>query len=320
MNGTPTASALSYSFNTAPIVLAECIFGALANSLLLIIIIRDPMRNLRKRACLTIANLALADLISNIGGIGLCFYDYESRLDPANFWSVKSFYATVHIGFTASFLMLLLLSVEVYIVTKHPLTAHLVLTRRKTLFAISVLWFAAIIVASSNFWTEEYPFTVLSVVLCVFQICVMAVLVFRILVILNMRKNRRELSQLMPAGSQNDNGLTVTFLLLFVVFLVTAFPYLVAEQVHFLYHIKPEWNISFNHDVITYTIPLMHINYVINPLIYAYRMPDYRKGLIALFTCRKRAQVNTPRTPVSDKATSRTFTVNSASHDNSIQV
>jgi hypothetical protein len=323
MNGSiPTSNVDElYSFNTTPIVLAECIFGVVVNFLLLITIIRDPLKNLRKRGFLTITNLAIADLISNVGGIGLCFYDNKARLDPANFWPVKSYYAIVHVGFSASFLMLFLLSVEVYIFTKFPLTAHLMLTKRRKVWIIMFLWLASFLIASSNFWSSEYPFSVFIVVLFVLEVAVMAVIIFRVLVILNMRRNRREIARLMPEGSANDHGLTISFLLLFVVYLVTAFPYLVAEQVHFLWHTKPEWNISFNHDVIAYSTPLLHINYLINPIIYAYRMPDYRNSLIALLACRKPTH-GAPRTPDSDRRMAQTFTVSAAlkSSENSLQV
>ena len=321
MNVTPTISAELYPFNPAPIVLAECIFGVLVNLLLLIIIIRNPLRNLRKRGCLTITSLAIADLMSNVGGIGLCFYDYKARLDPANFWPVKSFYAITHLGFSASFLMLFLLSVEVYIITKHPLTAHIMLTRRKIFWTIIALWFLSVLIASSNFLTSDYPYFIFFIVLSVLEIAVLAVIVFRILVILNMRRNRQEVAQLMPDGSANDAGLTVSFLLLFVVYLVTLFPYLVAEQVHLLWHSKPDWEISFNHDVIAYLVPLAHINFIVNPIVYAYRMPDYRNGLISLFTCRKGTQNNAPQRPQSDKRVFPTFTVSAESRSsNSLQV
>ena len=218
--------------------------------------------------------------------------------------------------------MLFLLSVEVFIITKYPLTAHLMLTKRRTVLIILLMWLASLLIASSNFWTSDYPFAVFFVVLSVFEIAVMAVIIFRILVILNMRRNRREISRLMPEGSANDNGLTISFLLLFVVFLLTAFPYFVAEQVHLLYHAKLEWNISFNHDVIAYSAPLAHINYLINPLIYAYRMPDFRDSLISLLCCRKLTQGNAPRTPDSDRRMVQTFTVSAAlkSSQSSIEV
>ena len=323
MNKTPTDTGDLYPFNPIPAVLTESIIGAILNSLLLIVIIRNPLKNLRKRGCLTITSLAIADLIANVGTIGLCFYDNEEREDPKYFWPVKSYYAIVHAGFSASFFMLFLLSIEVYIVTRYPLTAHLKLTKRKTLWAIILLWLAAVILASSNFWQNDYPLVVMIVVVIALEIAVMGVLIFRILVILNVRRNRREIAQLMP-GSQTDNGLTVSFLLLFVVYLVTAFPYFVVEQVHFLWHIKQDWNISFDHAAIAYTAPLAHINYLINPLIYAYRMPDYRNGLISLVTCRKTMSGNAvPRTPVSDKKVFQTFTVNEAlrsSNENSLQV
>ena len=139
-----------------------------------------------------------------------------------------------------------------------------------------------------------------------------------------MRRNRREIGQFMTEGSQTDNGLTVSFLLLFVVYLVTAFLYFVVEQVHMLWHMKPEWNVSFDHAAITYAQPLAYINYVINPLIYAYRMPDYRNSLISLVTCRKRTHGNViPQTPVSDRRAFQTFNVNEAfrsGNENILQV
>lgn len=321
MNTTPTESGDPFPFDPIPAVLAESIIGVLLNSLLLIVIIRNPLKNLRKRGCLTITSLAIADLLSNIGSIGLCFYD--DRENPKYFWPVKSYYAIAHAGFTASFFMLFLLSIEVYIVTRYPLTAHLKLNKRKTLWIIILLWLAAVVLASSNFWQNDYPFETFIIVVFALEIAVMAVLLFRVLIILNVRRNRREIAQLMP-GSQTDNGLTVSFLLLFVVYLVTAFPYFVVEQVHLLWHIKPDWNISFDHAAIAYTAPLAHINYFINPLIYAYRMPDYRNGLISLVSCRKTTHGNgIPRTPVSDKRIFQTFTVNEAlrnSNENSLQV
>ena len=328
MNTTPTYPSTYpadlYPFDPLPIVLAESIIGILLNCLLLVVIIRNPLKNLRKRGCLTITSLAIADLMSNVGSAGLCFYPGEARDDRKNIWPVKSYYTIVHAGFTASFFMLFLLSIEVYIVTRYPLTAHLKLTKRKTLWVIIFLWLAALAVASSNFWQNDYPAIVFIVVVTALELAVMAVLMFRILVILNVRRNRREVAQLMPQGSQADNGLTVSFLLLFVVYLVTAFPYFVVEQVHLLWHIKPDWNISFDHAAIPYAATLAHINYLINPLIYAYRMPYYRNGLISLLTCRRTTRGSAvPRQPVSDKRVIQTFTVNEAlrcSNENSLQV
>ena len=326
VNNTPTNSVNEYPFNLAPVMLTECIIGVLLNSLLLIVIIRNPLKNLRKRGCGTITSLGIADLVTNLGGIGLCFYDYKSRGDLVNpcAWPVKLLFAIVHAGFSASFFMLFLLSVEVYIVTRYRLTAHIKLTKRKKVWAIIFLWLTAIFLGISNFWREDYLRLVFLILSPVVEIAVMTVIIFRILVILNMRRNRREIGQFMTEGSQTDNGLTVSFLLLFIVYLVTAFPYFVVEQVHMLWHMKPEWNVSFDHAAIAYAQPLAYINYVINPLIYAYRMPDYRNSLISLLTCRKRTHGNViPKTPVSDRRAFQTFYVNEAfrsSNENSLKV
>ena len=84
-NSTPTNSVNQHPFNLAPVMLTECIIGVLLNSLLLIVIIRNPLKNLRKRGCGTITSLGIADLVTNLGGIGLCFYDYKSR----GVWSTR---------------------------------------------------------------------------------------------------------------------------------------------------------------------------------------------------------------------------------------
>ncbi|XP_046859796.1 adenosine receptor A3-like [Xenia sp. Carnegie-2017] len=316
-----------FPFETSNIVLPECVLGILLNSLLLIVILQKPIINIRRRGCLTIISLALADLTSSIGGMGLCFYTIKERQDPANRWPVKSLLCIVHVGFSASFLMLFLLSVEVYIITKRPLTTHIILTRRKILIAIVSLWLVSLVIGSCNFWTEDYPFLALSIVLVLLEFSVMAVTIFRIMVVYNIRRNRREVTDLMPSGSKSNNsGLTASFLILFFVYLVTAFPYLVVEQVHFLYHLKPEWNISFDHAAISYTLVFVHVNYFINPIIYAYRMPHYRQDLISLFVscCKTKRKSNVPNTPSSDKRTFEVFNMSAAlrasNENNSINV
>ena len=203
-NNTPTNPVNEYPFNLAPVMLTECIIGVLLNFLLLIVIICNPLKNLRKRGCGTITSLAIADLVTNVGGIGLCFYDYKSPGDLVNPWAwpVKLLFAIVHAGFSASFFMLLLLSVEVYIVTRYRLTAHIKLTKRKKVWAIILLWLAAIFLGFSNFLREDYLRLVFLILSPVVEIAVMTVIIFRILIILNMRRNRREIGQFMtePRG------------------------------------------------------------------------------------------------------------------------
>ena len=276
-----------FSFNPTKLILAECTIGVAVNSLLLIVIIRNPLRNLRKRSWLTITNLAVADLLTSAATMLLSHYDMEERKEEGNILTLKFSYAFIHIGYSASFFMLLLFSIEVYIATKNPLHCHLILTRNKVLWASAGFWLLAVLIGSSHFWSDAYPMEIIIICIGVLELAVVVVIILRILVILNVRKSRRHIADQIQSGSHTSR-LTVTFLLLFVVYMITAFPYFVIEQIHFLSHSKPEWKINFEHDFIVYYLPIAYVNFMVNPLIYAWRMPDYRRALVALVTCRKR--------------------------------
>ena len=221
MNTTPFDLSLS-------MVLSQSITGLMLNSILLVVITRNPPTKLRKRGCLNIRSSAIADLITNVGNIGLCLYPGEARDDPNNMWPVKSYYIIAHAGFTAAFFMLFLLSIEVYILRRYPLTAHLKLTKRKTLWVIILLWLAAFAVASSNSRQRQnyYPDTILIIHAIGLMIAVTAVLMFRVVVLLmNLRRYRGKIAQL-PKGLKTDNRLTGLFLLLLFVYVVSMLPYI----------------------------------------------------------------------------------------------
>ena len=157
-----------------------------------------------------------------------------------------------------------LFSIEVYIATKNPVHCYLILTRNNVSVASFGIWLAAIMIGSSQFWTDRFPFEILIACVGVLEVGVLVVIIIRILVVLNVRKSQRHIADYLTR-----DRLTVTFLLLFVVYMIAAFPYAVAEQAHFLSHSKPEWKINFEHDFIVYYLPIFYINFMVNPLIYA---------------------------------------------------
>lgn len=73
-----------------------------------------------------------------------------------------------------------------------------------------------------------------------------------------------------------------TIILLNALLLVTAFPLFVTKQVEFVQRLgkiqnELAWRFSY------YYMPVAMLNFVLNPIVYALRLSDYRSSLLALF-------------------------------------
>ena len=79
---------------------------------------------------------------------------------------------------------------------------------------------------------------------------------------------------------QQENKLTAVVLLLVGVLALTALPYLLASQITVAYYIFCECPAP--HGLVKFTIiyfPIELLNFAVNPLIYAWRLPQYRRTL-----------------------------------------
>jgi hypothetical protein len=67
-----------------------------------------------------------------------------------------------------------------------------------------------------------------------------------------------------------------------IVFLVTWLPF---QVINYIYHFNFQYASKLSYHYVFSTKLLHYFNSLVNPFIYTYRMPEFRKGLKDLFCC-----------------------------------
>ena len=258
--------------------------GVLFNVLLIIAIFVDPLKLLRKGAWITIINLAFADLIScvaNFMDVGLAIEFHVT--DPVTIRIVRFF---LIFGVGASFILLTLLTVETYVVTKYPIKGRLVLTGTKTVMLCIAAWILAVPLGLSNIaylFTDK--FSVLMEIyiaqIAFLEVAVFVQVILKMLIIREIMKSRRSTLQ---QRNNRHKEVAKTIIMLNVILIVTSLPYFVAKQLEFVWKLKLIQGDDLLWRFSNYYEPVAAINYIANPILYALRLPNYKRTLLVPFT------------------------------------
>ena len=205
---------------------------------------------------------------------------------------------------SASFMFLTLLTVQVYMIIKYPIRSRLILTKTKVALACLVVWALAVLLGLSPLaavWVQgkEYLYFVIFLI-AVLTLVVVILVVFKVLIVVEILRSRRDD---VNAETQNkkQKDLAKTLVTLGVILVVTAFPYFLAKQIFSIYahlHMDTRMVLQFSY----YYGLVFALNFIANPVLYSLRLQDYRRSLLALFSCKCRKQRNNfqqrPRQPM----------------------
>ena len=181
----------------------------------------------------------------------------------------------LHIGYASSFFVLMLFSIQRYIATKHPFQSGSILTRKRIFLACLLCWAAAIgcalpiILRSQEFIIALYG---------ILEFSALVMILFQVLII----KGIKEASRHLEDGSKRKahmKNISTTIVILILVLMVTAFPYFIAKQVEFFSRDYPHLFTEVSRLFPYYYFPIACLNFIVNPFIYALRLPDYRNAL-----------------------------------------
>jgi hypothetical protein len=257
--------------------------GALLNFVVIIAMAIDPLKILRKGPWVTILNLAIADLISCISSFllwGRIFFILKSELyvDITSFgWGF---------GYSASFLWLTFLSVQIFVITKFPLSRYWFTTLKIVLVGTAVWLFAFLLGLSQITYRFHLPFTIN------LKIWTAQIGVLQIALIVQIVLNTQVAVEIIRSGRSTGNpqnakhkSIAKTVMILTLILFLTAFPFFFLKQLEFLARLG-----YFDHDktavALLYNLsycygPIAMLNFAANPILYALRLPDYRQTLLA---------------------------------------
>ena len=254
------------------------------NGLAVIVYLKEP--SLRKRSMYLVISLAIADMC--VGGISLskdvfnsghkCNL-WKSHLSPAG----KTILFAVYWVFpVASVTNLAVISLERMHATFRPFKHRLI---KKWIFGASVafVWFIAVLNSSAcmYLYAEGYRFNFHLPYLSILACCFSIILVSYASIVAKMYCGTRP--QHHGPGSR-ERKLTTTLFIVTVVSLVLLLPYT-------LFMFSKTALSSQKNNLHFFLKSLASVNFVVNPLLYAYRIQEFKRAMSSFLGCRPRAQV-----------------------------
>ena len=272
-----------------PVLILECLAIVIFNIITIIVFVKQ--RQLQRRSTYLIIHLAIVDLL--VGAVSgplqidniLYFCDLQNLL--ANYtWSIHLQFAVLHLFSFTSLVNLVFVSLERLHATFRPFR-HRFVKKWSYGVIITVIWLiptaresAQIVLKEkgiSDFYirsTLYLPFYVMSV----FLICACY-----ILIVVKVRCSRHPYHH--GAASLRERKLTGTSLIVALVSLLSWLPVITLSIMMNLQKFSKFSLRSYFHIRVTGLLIFL-INSIVNPVIYAMRMPEFRASLSKIF-CRR---------------------------------
>ncbi|XP_046859018.1 mas-related G-protein coupled receptor member H-like [Xenia sp. Carnegie-2017] len=259
--------------------------GVLTNGLLIVVIVKDPLNKPRRGTWITILSLSIADFTASLSqfmivGLGRLF---EVKPSEAVIYSVLFF---LMFGAAGSFFHLTSLTWQTYMIAKYPKYRHQMLSTKKIYILCATVWLIAICMAFGELTpiyskNNEQPMYTYVTLYAVLEIAVLLQIILKCFILKVVLQSRQDTKVNAKQYNTKHFEIVKAIIVLNVLLLVTAFPYFVAKQVEFIQRLgkyKVNW-LGFSY----YYEPVAMVNFAVNPIVYALRLPVYRNSMKALF-------------------------------------
>ena len=274
--------------------LAESVAIVTLNLCTIIVFIRN--RNLRKRSMYLVINLAVIDMFVGLVGLDTLFYLPGINCHLWNSYSndVRILRGVLIVLFVfGSLINIVIIALERVHATFFPFK-HRVLKKWVYRLIIAVVW------ATSGLLRIAYELLRLSDKLhyvvhfypTFISICLLIICVSYTSIVIKVRCGVQPQHH---GVTSRERKLTMTLLIVTVVSLLLYLPFVIVTYVEFiskfetlLYHLNKA------------LVALLFANSLVNPILYAIRMPEYRSALLALFSRRPQQQRQVQVFPLRD--------------------
>ncbi|XP_028397727.1 substance-K receptor-like [Dendronephthya gigantea] len=269
--------------------------ASIGNFLLLAVMFKDPLKRFRNATSYFIINLCLADMLSAAGGIT----DEVFKLHPQN-TTVQNIPLCINaIGIQCSLLVIMLFSLDRYMAIARAYTYKNITEKKQVIVTILILpWCFSVIALPVMYFTSvtkdvHWLFTlILAVDFIALSLATVTLHPYTYWVFLRRIKDLRKSSanhrQLLEENLKVARVLATTVLVVSICWITFTIPYFVA----FCFHVS-NCDRCFLNDTFQsfwkYYPLISSIRVTFNSVVYAWRLPLYRKSLkVILSTCGNR--------------------------------
>ena len=269
--------------NWPPVFITEFLMISIINAITITAFAR--IRHLRKRSTYLIINLSVADLL--LGAVAGPLYVYlKGKEDHLFSWPRFSLLAFKITFLIASPVNLSLISLERLHATLFPLK-HCLLRKWFYFKIIIGSWFITLLLGSlmAGLYLKE-PGTLLPYAWASFCVVTLLVLILSYLIILlNVQKSPRLQT---VSALQTERKLTITLFIVTGVSVVTVLPWAIYKSIPM--DIMKNWEKATSVFFYNMLAVIYFANSIVNPLVYAIRMKEFRKALGNLVSRQRQAE------------------------------
>ncbi|KAL9960820.1 hypothetical protein ACROYT_G034325 [Oculina patagonica] len=287
------------AFGSSIFIFVVSLTTILANGFLLFVFYRDPLKIFRNATTYFLISLAIVDLLTalsvepiNATCFMLLYFQHPSTKKCRPFMNAGRYFSASTM--TASFLIVFFFTVTQYIVVSSPLKYGRLITKKKVLICVSVIY-----LYSATFWclhlmgVSPYVQDVMELFIHSYLLAIVTI-VFYILLHLAMRKKMAAGKSLEGQSGKREGGkhiqvqrnfVRVNFMLLSVL-IVCNMPAAVIWTIRlFIEDSKslPSAKILIGNLMVD---NVLYMKFLLDPFVYAWRMPKYRESLNKLI-CRR---------------------------------
>ena len=257
------------------------LIGIICNTLLLIGLIKDPLKCFKNSASYLILNLAFSDILTCVCKIGNIYWNLCVEFDVN---VIQIFNVAEYI----SWLSILFISLDRYLSVVHPMKYNILVTGKKTFVVILLQWvFCIISVVLEIFFirTGLYYLHAIAFLLVFSSTFFYAKTAYKLKEKSRYLMSREDVS-LTAKRSQNvrllnEKRFLCTIFLTSIITITTLMPIIMYDTV--LARTRYGDGSTITSRVHTFLYTLFVINFVVNPLIYCLRLRKYRKTCRLLF-------------------------------------
>lgn len=271
------------------LVIAIGILSVIFNGILLLVMILNSKQVFASLGSYFIANLAVADFITGLNSIVWGINGFHPLNPTVHKILLCVFWTTVQVSFFTIFVM----STERLVAIVFPFRAALLMSKKKTMLYCGMVWLISLVWAGLSNIDDR---TVWFVLIVAFEVVIIAsvieyVFIFRQLRVLWQHSKKRVMytHQGSPSKAasdlQQEYQVTIVVVTLTMILVFTVFPYMIATQIFLSCQMfRPSCTgLDGLQAFMWYYFPIELLNFVINPIVYAWRLPKYRNAFLVTF-------------------------------------
>ena len=259
------------------------------NGTLLIAMVRYRSTIFTSKGAYLVANVAMADLLTGLNSSPWCLrytFQYSECL-------AKAIFSIMYTSSISSFFTIFIMSLERYIAIMFPFKAQVWLSKARTIKSCVAVWFIAALLSALMFVFGDIVLFCLGII---YEITIVVTIFFYYKIAIKLRQRRTFLTSMQQPSArgtranrdlQRDYQLMTAVVAITFIFIITALPYVAAGNIFFVRRLFTTDNYDAKLQLfIQFYLPVQLINLALNPIVYAWRLPNYRLALLRTLHCR----------------------------------